>query len=166
MNSSRIRWPRNSCEILLGFLSEFWLSVLVSNNSSGVRWPRNSYEIENGFWSEFSSKNRQPWNSYQILQGFQSEFWWLALVSNNSDDYWILQGLDDHGFLVKFFKDFNQNSLQELDDHGILMKIFKDFNQLRTYCPNKYIYTLQPAGIPKNRYSAKFGKKMMFWWVW
>ena len=31
------------------------------------------------------------WNSYEILQGFWSEFWLSAIVSNNSDDYEILQ---------------------------------------------------------------------------
>ena len=40
-----------------------------------------------------------------------------------------IQKLDDHGILVKFLKNFDQNSFQKLDDHGILMKIFKDFDQ-------------------------------------
>jgi hypothetical protein len=76
-------------------------------------------------WSEFW----WPRNSYEILQGFWSEFWWPAIVSYNSDDYEILQELDDRGILVKFFQDFNQNYVQELDDHRILMKFFKDFDQ-------------------------------------
>ena len=45
-------------------------------------------------------KFRWPRNSYEILQGFLSEFWWPALVSNKSDDYQILQELDDHGILM------------------------------------------------------------------
>jgi hypothetical protein len=53
---------------------------------------------------------------------------------NNTDEYWILQELDDHRILMKFSRDFDQNSgigpqnqdviriLQELDDHGILLE--------------------------------------------
>ena len=37
-----------------------------------------------------------------------SEFWWTGLVSKNADDYQILQDLDDHSILLKFFKDFDQ----------------------------------------------------------
>ena len=51
------------------------------------------------------------------------------MVSNNSDDYEILQELDDHRILVKFFQDFNRKIFQELDDHRIHMKFFKDFDQ-------------------------------------
>jgi hypothetical protein len=52
----------------------------------------------------------QPWNSCEILQGFRSEFWWPILVSNNSDDYQILQQLNDHMILIKNSRDFDQNS--------------------------------------------------------
>ena len=51
---------------------------------------------------------RWPQNSFETLQEFWSEFWWPALVSNHSNDFWvlgrirwprnsceILQGLDD-----------------------------------------------------------------------
>ena len=65
-----------------------------------------------GFWSELLSRGRWPQIRCEILQGFWSEFWWPAIVSNNSDDYEILQELDDHGILVKFFQDFNQNYFQ------------------------------------------------------
>ena len=51
------------------------------------------------------------------------------IVSNNSDDYEILQELDGHVILLKFFQDFDQNYFQELDDHRILMKFFKAFDQ-------------------------------------
>ena len=44
---------------------------------------------------------------------------------NNSDDYPILQKLDDLRILMKF----DQIYLQELDDHIILVKFFKNFNQ-------------------------------------
>jgi hypothetical protein len=54
-------------------------------------------------------KSRWPQNSYEILEGFWSEFWLLAIVSNNSDDYEILQELDDHGILVKFFQDLRNS---------------------------------------------------------
>ena len=30
---------------------------------------------------------------------------------------------------TEFLKDFYQNYFQELDDHGILMKFFEDFDQ-------------------------------------
>ena len=75
------------------------------------------------------SKIRWPRNSYEILQEFRSKFWWQALVSNNSNDYQILQEIDDHGILMKFQDNFDQNSFQEIDDYGILMKFFKDFYQ-------------------------------------
>ena len=64
--------------------------ILPSKN----RWPRNSFEITKLFWSEFLSRIRWPQNSCEIFQGFRSEFWW-------SDDYEILQELDDHGILTK-----------------------------------------------------------------
>ena len=37
--------------------------------------------------------------------------------------------LDDHRILVKFQRDFDQNSFPEIDDHGILIKFFKEFDQ-------------------------------------
>ena len=40
-----------------------------------------------------------------------------------------IKKLDDHRILVKFQRDFDQNSFQEIDDHGILIKFFKDFYQ-------------------------------------
>ena len=50
--------------------------------------------------------------SDQIVNCSQSssEFWKLAAVSNNSDDYRILQELDDHRILMKFSRAFDQNS--------------------------------------------------------
>ena len=95
LSSWRIRWPRNSCEILQGFdnfkkkmTKEFlWNSSRISSrilvaslsiqqfkwlsNSSKARWPQNFYKILLGFWSEFCSSNqkiRWPWNSCEILQ--------------------------------------------------------------------------------------------------
>ena len=41
---------------------------------------------------------------------FLIEFWLLVLVSNNSDDYRILQELDDHRIHMKFSRAFDQNS--------------------------------------------------------
>jgi hypothetical protein len=117
LSSWRIRWPRNSCEILQGFdnfkkkmTKEFlWNSSRISSrilvaslsiqqfkwlsNSSKARWPQNFYKILLGFWSEFCSSNqkiRWPWNSYEILKDF---------------DQIYLQELDDHRILVKFFND-------------------------------------------------------------
>ena len=72
-NSSRIKWLRNSCEILPGF----------DRNSSITTWQWNSYEILQGFWSEFwlsgivsnnSLRIRRPQNSWQILSGFDQNF--------------------------------------------------------------------------------------------
>ena len=40
-----------------------------------------------------------------------------------------IKKLDDHIILVKFQRDFDQNSFQEIDDHGILIKFLKDFYQ-------------------------------------
>ena len=50
-----------------------------------------------------------------------TEFWLSAIVSNNSDNYEIIQELEDHRILVKFFQDLIR-ILQEIDDCGILMK--------------------------------------------
>ena len=72
--------------------------------SSRIRWPRNSCEI---LWSELCLS---------------------AIVSNNSDDYEILQELDDNRILAKFFWDLIR-IFEEIDDHGILMKFSKDFYQ-------------------------------------
>ena len=64
-----------------------------------------------------------------------SEIWCPVLESNNSDQYQILQELGDHGILVKFQRDFDQNSFQDLDDPEILQRIpmvtefCKDFDQ-------------------------------------
>ena len=66
---------------------------------------------------------------FEILQVLGSESWKLVLESNNSDDYHILRELDDHGILVKFQRNFDQNSFQELDDLVIPIKLFKDFDQ-------------------------------------
>ena len=46
-----------------------------------------------------------------------------------------IKKLDDYGILMKFQRDFDQNSFQDLNDHGILQGIqmatefFKDFDQ-------------------------------------
>jgi hypothetical protein len=134
-------WTHNSCEIFPRF----------DQSSSSIRWPRNSYEIFKNFDQNSVGqplyptiqmtikffKSRWPQNSYEILEGFWSEFWLLAIVSNNSDDYEILQELDDHGILVKFFQDL-RNSCEILSGfwselfsrirwHGILMKSFQGF---------------------------------------
>ena len=64
-----------------------------------------------------------------------SEFWYPVLESNNSDQYQILQELGDHGILVKFQRNFDQNSFQDIDDPGILQgismvtELCKDFDQ-------------------------------------
>ena len=102
-NSSRIKWLRNSCEILPGF----------DRNSSRTTWPWNSYEILQGFWSEF-------W----WPQKFQKDFDQNSFQDLN--DHGILQGIQ---MATEFFKDFDKNYFQELDDHWILMKFFEDFDQ-------------------------------------
>ena len=111
----------------------------MSINSSQLRWPQNYFEILQGFWSDIFLKIKRPWNSYEILQGLGSESWKLVLESNNSDDYHILRELDDHGILVKFQRNFDQNSFQSLNDYGILQGFWSllfsrirwpmDFNQ-------------------------------------
>ena len=107
-----------------------WLSIQKFrwlSNSSRLRWPQNSFEILQGFWSDIFLKIKWPRNSYEILQGFWSEFWLSAIVSNNSDDYEILQELDDNRILVKFWDLIR--IFEDIDDHGILMKFSKDFYQ-------------------------------------
>ena len=108
------------------------------------RWPQNSCEIPKGFWSELFSRIRWPRNCYRILQGFWLQFWWPALLSDNSDDYRILQELDDHWILAKFLETRWHliRIFQEIDDHGILVKFFKDFYQNsgdQSYYPNSGI---------------------------
>ena len=75
-NSSRIRWPRKSARILIRILvasliiQQFWWLW----NSSRIRWPRNSCEILPWF-DQNSSRVRWPWNYHEYFQWFQSEFW-------------------------------------------------------------------------------------------
>ena len=129
LNSSKIRWPQNSCKVHLGFWSEFcWFMKMTNLLIRKLDDHGTLMKFLKGFWSEFLSRIRWPQNSCEIFQGFRSEFWWPAFVSNSSDDYEVLQELDDHGILVKFFQDFNQNYFQELNDHRILKKFFKDFD--------------------------------------
>ena len=90
------------------------MSAIVFNNSDDYEILKNQMTTE-FLWKflgfdQNSSRNRWPRNSHEILQGFLSEFWWPALVSNNSDDYQILQELDDHRILMKFSRAFDQNS--------------------------------------------------------
>ena len=98
-------------------------------------------------WSEFSSKIRWLRNFYEILQGFWSEFWWPALVSNNSDDYWILQELDDHGILVKFFQDL-----------------------IRILVASQFRWLLNSSRVrwPQNSYEILqgFWSEFWNWWLW
>jgi hypothetical protein len=98
-SNQKIRWPLNSSNISIQFRWQL--------NSSRVRWSwlddhGTLMKFLKGFWSEFLSRIRWPQNSCEIFQGFRSEFWWPAFVYNNSDDYEILQELDDHRILTKF----------------------------------------------------------------
>ena len=68
-------------------------------------------------------------NSFETLQEFWSEFWWPALVSNHSNDFWVLGRIRWPRNSCEILQGFDQNSFQELDDHGILTKFFKDFYQ-------------------------------------
>ena len=90
LNSSKIKWPQNSCEVLPGF----------DQNPSIIGW---------------------LWNFFEIL-GFWSEFWLLATVSNNPDDYEILQKLDDHGNLPGF--DQNSDSQNSRDQTLVTSQIW------------------------------------------
>ena len=72
-----------------------WILMEILEKSSVVIWFLR-------IWLEFFSRIRWTRNSYEILQGFWSEFWWPALVSINSDDYWIPKELDDYGIFMKF----------------------------------------------------------------
>ena len=38
-----------------------------------------------------------------------------------------IKKLDDYGILMKFQRDFDQNSFKELDDHGIFCEILQVF---------------------------------------
>ena len=122
----------------------YWLCIQKFrwiSNSSTLRWPQNSFEFLQRFWSDNFLKIKWPRNCYEILQGFWSEFWLSAIVSNNSDDYEILQELDDNRILAKFFWDLIR-IFEEIDDHGILMKFSKDFYQKAMKWKSS-LYTLQ-----------------------
>ena len=106
-NSSRIRWPLSSCEILPGFDQDFC--------DQKIWWPFNSCKILKGFWSELFSRIRWPQNSHEILQGFRSEFWLSAIISNNSDDYEILKNKMTMEFLLNssmIWSEFFKTSLK------------------------------------------------------
>ena len=82
LSSWRIRWLRNSCEILQGFdnfkkkmTKEFlWNSLRISSRILVA-----SLSIQQFKWLSNSSKARWPQNSYKILLGFWSEFCWFIL---------------------------------------------------------------------------------------
>ena len=38
-----------------------------------------------------------------------------------------IKKLDDYGILMKFQRDFDQNSFKKLDDHGIFCKVLQGF---------------------------------------
>ena len=79
-----------------------------------------------------------------------SEFWYPVLESNNSDQYQILQKLGDHGILVKFQRNFDQNSFQGLNDYGILQGFWSLlFSRFRW---------------PQNSYEILQGFRSEFWW--
>ena len=62
----------------------------------------------------------------------------------------ILQELDDHGILVKFQRNFDQNSFQGLNDYGILQGFWSLlFSRIRW---------------PQNSYEILQGFRSEFWW--
>ena len=63
-----------------------------------------------------------------------------ALLANNSDDYRILQELYDNRILVKFVLGLFR-IIQEIDDHGFIVKIFIEFDQNSVSQP--YYLTIQ-----------------------
>ena len=77
-----------------------------------VRWPQNSKKI-------FDQ------NSFETLQEFRSEFWGLVLVSNHSNDFWVLEELDDHRILVKFFKDLITSRISWLQNIYEILQGFR-----------------------------------------
>ena len=148
-----------------------------------VEWQDFCIKNFQGLWSEFCwfifKMTTKSWYSCEILQGFQSEFCRTALVSSNSDDYWILQKskdyqvlvkffqnlirilqeilinipirkLDDHVILVKYQRYFDQNYFKLLDDHGILVKFFKNFNQNSGGQQFRWLWTSSKNRWPQN----------------
>ena len=67
-------------------------------------------------------KSRWLQNSYEILERFWAEFWLSPIVSNNLDDFEILQESDGLGIFVKKIQDFGQ----KFDDRWILILDFKN----------------------------------------
>ena len=138
LSSSRIKWPWIFCEILAEFDHNLTRN-LNQNFHQKNRWPWNYCEFFkdsitipqeifinisirkiDDHWiilnfsrisSEFLSRIRWPQNSCEILEGFWSEFWRPVLLPNISDDYSVLQELNDSGSLVKFFQ-YLMRSLQ------------------------------------------------------
>ena len=110
------RW-KNMVGSIFYVLQNFWRFI-----GGGIFWGllylyRKIPDIDktDSFWKWQEKPNqysdqivRWPQNSFETLQEFWSEFWWPALVSNHSNDFWvlgrirwprnsceILQGLDD-----------------------------------------------------------------------
>ena len=88
---------------------------------------------------------RWPQNSFETLQEFWSEFWWPALVSNHSNDFWVLGRIrwtqNSHKILQGFWSEFwlsavesnNSDDFEILKNQmsGILMKFFQDMIRIR-----------------------------------
>ena len=132
-SDQKIRWSLNPSNIPIRKVDDHWILPIFWYNSDDY-WILQEID-DHGILVKFFKdlirilfKNKMTteflWNSSRISIRIL-----VVSLSINSDDYEILQELDDKGILVKFFQDFNQKKIQELDDHRIHMKLFKDFDQ-------------------------------------
>ena len=157
-NSTRIWGPWNSCEILPGFdqnssrnlekyfdqeIRSIWNSceILLGFNQNSIQELDVYGNLLEFWWPDLLSNDSDDWNSSRIEwpRNYCENFHWfrLALSSNNSDDDWVLQELDDNRIFVKFVMDFIKIH-QEIDDHRIIVKIFIDFDQNSVRQPYYY----------------------------
>ena len=86
------------------------------------KWPWNSCEILKRFWSEIFSRNRWPRVLVKFLQG-------LIRILQEILISFLIRKLDDHGTLVKFQRVSTRIILKELDEPRILVKFFKNFDE-------------------------------------
>ena len=101
--------------------SEFWKEI---------RWPLNSSNNLIRWLYDHKILSNFPWILIRILEcsrNFQRIL--IRIIFKNYGHKILVLGFKDLNSATKFFKEFYQNSFQELDDHGILMKFFKDCSQ-------------------------------------
>ena len=113
-----------------------------------------------------NQKIKWPQNSDKMFQEFQSEFWWQALASNHSNDFWDLEELDDHGILVKFFKDLITSRIRWLRNSYEILQEFSSRIPVASLSIQQFRWLLNSskARWPQNSYKIILGFWSEFCW--